>query len=336
VTYVFVFLGEFGYELLNWQGVVRKFRRLNPNVSVVAVSRGGVAPLYEGADYVDLADVPEFRASVATGYWALREGDDVLASEANLAHEQKLRDAIKGHVNTVMRERHGRRWDARRLRGVKWVWSSERTELGDTTFGADRLIFGSVPAEGDIYYLLDLANNMYAPIEPDLGARAGLEERLGWSLDEPYVLVQTRRRDIRTRSDARVDEAAIVAALAKRMQVVLLDFSSGRAGDSYSKLEESAGARRASVTGFPEQSCLIAAARHCVFLTEGDYGSHIYVPPLLGKDVWSVAPRDVYELGTTPIDHWNLHVFARSGGQIHPVVAEDTDPEELAELVVAG
>ena len=25
MNYIFVFLGEFGYELLNWQGAIRKF-----------------------------------------------------------------------------------------------------------------------------------------------------------------------------------------------------------------------------------------------------------------------------------------------------------------------
>ena len=39
-----------------------------------------------------------------------------------------------------------------------------------------------------------------------------------------------------------------VGEMTARMQVVLLDFSSGRAGDSYSKLEESVGAKRASVS----------------------------------------------------------------------------------------
>ena len=57
MTYVFVFVGEFGYELLNWQGVIRKFRRLNPNVRVICASRGNVQPLYENAEYVDISDV---------------------------------------------------------------------------------------------------------------------------------------------------------------------------------------------------------------------------------------------------------------------------------------
>ena len=42
MIYVFVYVGEVGYELLNWQGVVRKFSRTIKLLSVVdpASNRG--------------------------------------------------------------------------------------------------------------------------------------------------------------------------------------------------------------------------------------------------------------------------------------------------------
>ncbi len=54
MTYIFVFLGEFGYEILNWQGVVRRFaqtiepgdknRLLQPSGPLFVIREGG--PLY--------------------------------------------------------------------------------------------------------------------------------------------------------------------------------------------------------------------------------------------------------------------------------------------------
>ena len=71
-----------------------------------------------------------------------------------------------------------------------------------------------------------------------------------------------------------------------------------------------------------EQACLIHFAKHCLFFTEGDLGSHIYVPPFMGKDVTAVAPRSIYELESAPIDFWNRGVF-RFGGQIVPLPTEE-------------
>jgi hypothetical protein len=152
------------------------------------------------------------------------------------------------------------------------------------------------------------------------------------SLDEPYALVQTRMRNIWRRSTATIDRNAIVEALGRRFRVVLLEFGEIRRDDSFSAFDDVPGVARVAVQGFPEQSCLVHHARANVFLTEGDFGSHIYVPPFLGRDVVAIAPRDVYELGTTPIEFWNGSVF-RFGGGIRPVVAEDLQGAVLEQLV---
>ncbi|MBI4770995.1 MAG: hypothetical protein HY784_11460, partial [Chloroflexi bacterium] len=73
MLYVFTFLGEFGYELLNWQGVVRKFAAcLSPDERIVVAGRAGLAAWYESAaQYVDISDEPLFRRSLASGYFAV-------------------------------------------------------------------------------------------------------------------------------------------------------------------------------------------------------------------------------------------------------------------------
>ena len=70
MIYVFVFLGEFGYELFNWQGVIRKFSNaISKEDRIVCCSRANLYPLYETADiYIDISDHPLFQQSVACGY----------------------------------------------------------------------------------------------------------------------------------------------------------------------------------------------------------------------------------------------------------------------------
>ena len=59
MIYVFTFIGEFGYELLNWQGTLRKWVRENKKEGdeIVVCSRKGLDLMYESADYY-LNEVP--------------------------------------------------------------------------------------------------------------------------------------------------------------------------------------------------------------------------------------------------------------------------------------
>jgi len=335
---VFVFLGEFGYELFNWQGVVQRFRHLHPRVPFVAASRGRVEALYPGGTYVDIGDVPLLRDSIASGYMARVPVGEPPYSAWDPTYDRRVRAELRRAIRQRLIARGGTLAVAARTHALRFVFSSSSTRLGSSRFGVHPALFGSVPGEGDIYELLDLRNNFFQRIEPDERPRPALERQLGRSLDEPYVLVQSRKRGRISRSTATLPEQEIIGALARRARVLLVDFNTGRVGDSYSAFDASVDVRRVSISGFDEQSCLIHHARSCVFLTEGDFGSHIYVPPFLGRDVHAIAPADVYELGTTPVDFWNRRVFV-FGGQIQPVVGEDLrDAGELEAFVstVAG
>jgi hypothetical protein len=340
MTYVFVFLGEFGYELLNWQGVVRKFsRELGPDDRIIVCSRANVYPLYETAHrYFDISDIPAFRTSVACGYFALRPDDLSLNSAGNLTFDRKLRRALEAEIRARLElPPPPRMGPLARLFGndtCRFIFSSEKTLLRNCAFGCDRARFGSDPVEGNIYDRIDLGNNKFQKIEPDLRMRRMLEGRLGFSLDEPFVLSQTRRRQIVVRSSRTVPNEQLLTALAQQIRVVLLEFDTGRTLDSYSQFARIPGTSVCACRTFVEQTCLIHFSRHCVFFTEGDFGSHIYVPPLVGRDVSVVAPADVYRLGTTPIDFWNRAVF-RFGGQIVAKIAEDVfaSPERLGSFV---
>ena len=58
MIYVFTFLGEFGYELFNWQGLVRKFKSTcSADDKIVGGGRTGMDIWYPYADaFVDISD----------------------------------------------------------------------------------------------------------------------------------------------------------------------------------------------------------------------------------------------------------------------------------------
>ena len=57
----------------------------------------------------------------------------------------------------------------------------------------------------------------------------------------------------------------------------------------------------------------------------------------MGKNVYSAAPKDVFELGTTPLDFWNKNVF-KFGGQIIPVYQDNLQNSalDLINKITAG
>lgn len=344
MVYVFVFLGEFGYELMNWHGVVRKFAAtIGSEDRIVCCSRANLYPLYEMADeFVDISAVPLFRQSRASGYSAIFTA---AAVDRRQIRSYGLLNWLRLRLRTyllvawlpvqlqryiiahskILRDRDLAWW----LRaGISksnprciFIFSTPTTRLHGCTFGYETV-------ENDIYDNLNIANNSYRKIEPDLSMRQEFEAQLGWSLEEPFVLVQGRKRDASTRQPSTdtlagmVAEEALISTLGGRIKTVLLSFDTGRWLDSYSTFTNQTNTYAYRCRTFPEQACLIHFAQQCLFLTEGDFGSHIYVPPFLGKDVIALAPRSVYALGTTPVDFWNKHVF-QFGGQVVPKVAEE-------------
>lgn len=318
MIFVFTFLGEFGFELLNWQGVIRRFSKtLDPADRIVCCSRAQVYPLYEMAQlYVDISDLILFRRSRACCYSGT-VGIGSPARRVNRLLDALMRASVRAHVTRQIRVLRPE-WGDVIDRDLTFVFSSRKTGLREFVFGCDP---DRIDEEADIYERLDLDANLYQRVAPDLRARLAIERRLGFDLSEPYVLMQRRVRRVGLQS-ATVTADDLVRALADRVRVVLLSFETGRALDSFSRFDKESGGIRYTARSFPEQACLIHFARHCVFLTEGEFGSHTNVPPFLGKDVTLIAPRGVDEYWRPVIAFWNRHVY-RFGGQIRPLIAEE-------------
>ena len=49
MNYVFTYIGEFGYELFNWQGAIRKWSKYykNPEDKIIICARSGLQSVYE-------------------------------------------------------------------------------------------------------------------------------------------------------------------------------------------------------------------------------------------------------------------------------------------------
>lgn len=382
MIYVFVFLGEFGVELLNWQGVIRKFKRtLNPDDRIVCCSRASVYPLYEFCDaYIDIGDVPAFQHSRSLAYFAVppaaASGWDTVAARR---FNERLKDELRAIIHLRLLDQDFVSADCDGGPGVengrpacRYIFSSDYHQLSGLTFGHPRRrlpgmllatalesLRSILPAQvsplenakdllaafrrsrdqyngSHIYGQMNLANNEFVKLQAGAtvagavsrasgGAIPGsVADCLGWALDEPYILCQTRQRSIVRRSPEPLPWETILALLqqlARDIKIVLLTFNTGRLLDSYSEFTAAPNCYRYACRSFPEQACLIEHAAHCLFFTEGDFGSHIYVPPLMGKDVTVLAAASMYALPTAPIAFWNEHLF-RFGGQILPSTTE--------------
>ncbi len=341
MIYIFVFLGEFGYELLNWQGVIRKFSEtINKNDKVICCSRANLYPLYEKADkYIDISEYPLFKNSVACSYVAMKPANNLCDSlgkdteynlkrsikdfyisyntEEDLKFDKELKEGLKKYIENTLSSFYNLSRE-----NLKFIFSSERHELNKCIFGCDRSIFEIGMSEGDIYENINLENNKYEKISPDFSIKSTVEEKC-LAINSDYILVQMGERKIVQRSKDKIElKDAFIEQLAKENTVILLNFSTGRNLDSYSSFKKIENCYTYSCSSFVEQAYLIYHSKRCLFFTQGDFRSHIYVPPMLGKDVIAVAPKTVYQLRTSPINFWNKNIF-KFGGQILSLCSED-------------
>jgi hypothetical protein len=335
-TYVFIFLGEFGYELMNWQGVVRKFSTsISKSSSIVIGTRHGMEAFYESADQViNLCDCSDYKESFAGGYFAKPKGmprRQFPPSDEELFFQNKLKKTIIQYIDARINNRRSK---------VEFIFSCDLNIIDNCHFGVDRRYYPRSTLNGAIYRQLSGANNIFAKIKHDEGFRASLEERLGFALSEPYLLVQTRNRLVGPQSGRGFDPMPLLQELAKKIKTVVLGFDSQRFMDSGSKLNTSDRMYQLDVRSFKEQSCLIHYAQRCLFITEGDLGSHTYLPPMMGKDVYVLASSGVFERDSAPINEWNKSIFS-FGGQMLRVDAERVLHDhvqicEFAALILSG
>lgn len=331
MNYIFAFLGEFGYEVLNWQGAIRKFsKKINNNDKIIIASRKGLSNFYEFANqYIDISQLTYFQNSAANMYWShnpeincYKHHQEVIEgklpaeffSKKDKKYQKALKSEIKNYVCDVL---NLKLFD--KLFNTKFIFSSEYQVINGVEFGSEDF------DHPYIYNDLKLDNNDFIKIEPNNEVKNNVEKKLNFSLNDNYILCQTGSRQVVQRSKAHV-EYKVLNELSKSAKIVLLNFDTGRNLDSKSIFPDIENCYIYNCNSFEEQSVLIANSKECVFFTEGDFRSHNYLPPFMGKNVFSVADESVFKLGTTPIDFWNKNVF-KFGGQIIPVFSSKLENE---------
>ena len=309
MVYVFVFLGEFGYELFNWQGLVRRFKTTcAPDDRIIIGGRTGMDIWYPYADlFIDISEDSFYKASRADCYEAY---------DINSPYRMESSDEIKASVHALIEEKI-RDCDFYRETGsrAEFIFSSDLNFINGVFFGIWGNFFSIYGGEGH-------KQNFYAKIDYESDElKNDLENRLQINLSEPYILIQGRKRDIVIRSTYVVPIETLIKKLAEKIPVVILNFNTGRAWDSCSQIAAGENCHVLKTFSAHEQAVLIKHAAECIFVTENDFGSHIYVPPFMGRDVLAIAGADVYKIGTTPIGFWNNEIF-KFGGQILSFISE--------------
>jgi len=329
VQYVAVFFGEFGYELLNWQGALRNLHKtLKKDDQLICCSRKGLYPFYEFADeFIDISHLPRFQKSIACMYWAWSPKK---TKKANIKWDKKLRKVVRKFIEKRFRKKAE----------IKFIFSSSQEVVNGVQLGLELGADSQEMQRISIYQPAVLKYNHYKKILPVLSCREDIEKKVGFSLKQPYLLCQTGNREIIIRSKATIPKDRLIVMFTKKIKVILLNFETGRYLDSSSQFPSIEGCHSYTCSSFEEQSCLIHFAKRNLFFTEGDFRSHNYLPPLLGKDLFAVAPKSVLALPTTSIDFWNQEVF-QFGGQILPFVSESifsdqTSLSVFAERVLGG
>lgn len=324
MTYVFIFTGEFGYELLNWNGVVRKWVNANKttNDTVVICSRHGLESIYEMADYyIDISDIDAYKNSIADCYCSY-----VRDENNKIIRNGKHQDDILYTIHATLTEAG--------FDNIEYVYSPIRRSIDGCIFGTG----GIYGPEREPIGRLDVNNNIYRKFEPVLSRQNDIETKLGISLDQPFILCQHGARSIVQRDKTILDVDEFIHTLALKYPVICLGFDSSKMLNSKSKFNETSShnIHYYNTTSIEEQSCLISKSLERIFFSEGDFRSHIYVPPFYGKSVIAIATYDVFHnvsaymqpgISNAPIEFWNANVWPFGPG-IRRLYYEDLDNDK--------
>tara|TARA_R110001592_G_scaffold361664_1_gene673010 strand:- start:274 stop:1254 length:981 start_codon:yes stop_codon:yes gene_type:complete len=313
MNYVFTFIGEFGYELFNWQGVIRKWAQQNKKKDdkIIICSRQGLESIYEFADhYINISQLKSYNNTVADCYRAYiwKEKKDLPFEDwpiigSGPAHDElinNIKNDVKQQISLYLNNK-----------SAKYIWSCDYIQMDNFHFGHGGPGGGSIYSNGKF-----LNNNKFIKIDiPNFNnIKNKLQKEINLDLDSPYILCQTGYRGghYTEKSNTKIDHNKIFNNLQLDIPILYLNFNSGRYFDSTSNFE----VQSYSCNNFNEQACLISLSSYCIFTTEGDFRSHTYIPPMLGKDVHVVASNEVLKLPSESSNFWNKNIF-HFGGEIY-------------------
>ena len=323
---VFVFLGEFGYELLNWQGRIRKFKEDFPEKLLIAASRQQSEILYRDSTeyFVSISSVQSYQESIADRYFSHQKNysfngvfsemlDALQAAlvRRSIRHEIKKELQILGLTN----------------RKFQFVFSDKVTSFGGYKFGAPRTRFSRLRwgSPDDIYKRLPSGENKYIDLRENLIEIDFKKNHLAEDENSKVALIQRAERERIIRVDNFIDEDMYLEALAKSHKVVLLDYTSSRYADTQGKFTSTI-FPHIELESLGEQVALFSKSDLVINFIHGDFRSNTYVAAFCGKQSFVITPSELYD--REYIDKWNKEVFS---GEIVPVIYSSTS--KVSELL---
>tara|TARA_Y100001938_G_scaffold2031_1_gene2516 strand:+ start:2857 stop:3726 length:870 start_codon:yes stop_codon:yes gene_type:complete len=273
--------GEVGYELLGWSGFVREQALNNKDIKTVILGRPSFNLVYPYAhELIDITQIPEWKDTSACCQ-GFRGRPPSITQE----FKENIFKLIKDHYPNLSEKQ------------IK-----------------DNLFFSDTHPLPDIY-----RNKIgsYEKLEIDLAAREEVEAKVGFSLEEPYVLIQNAWREqvIRCGFEFSEDNYRNILKDYTNYRKVFIDFSDSRKHQSQKSptnyLREVCTCIECN--NLAEQSILFSFSKYNLFFTEGDFRSHCYFPPMFGKDVKVFCSKKVQSLDGCAVDFWNEFVFTFGG-----------------------
>jgi len=318
---IFCFLGEFGYELLNWQGKIAHLAKKFPDLNIVIAGRRATSVLYPQAiSYFSIDYLPRYKASNARGYFA-----SISNSQISLALDSMFSIVLRMQIRKAFRNSGQSTSHAQ----VRWIFSDKETWIEGVQFGANRFLFGRTSAlnvgsyRDSIYGDIDLYGNDIKPLR----RKSNLTESTS-------ILIMRANRDLISRDSKRVDVEDVVMGLSTSFPVSLMQFESSRSNDTVGTFPGSLSKLFPvfKVETLEDQIEIVSRHRLCIFLSDGDLRSHTYIPPLCGKHVIVITTQGIVDQ-TSYVHLWNEKIF-RFGGAMHLIAWLPEDPKKFWESLL--
>jgi hypothetical protein len=314
-TYVFVFTGEFGYELLNWQGRIRKFSKETPDSRIICASLKATKILYEDfSEFIALDESEIIKNGIADSYF--------------LRYPNFRRDGFWDVLTAYRRRRTLKKFIVQNfprisLKNTKFIFSDQPNNLEGFLFGATRWAPRINPLRRrsfqEIYDNIPVEENLFKELVP---SETTLKE-VGQKIKElgitgSFIAIQNAERDTflkRRRFEFSTSE--LFHEVSNSLPTLEISFRQVRETDTQSP---TASSEKVYVCrSLEEQAAVIRLSSFCIFFSSGDYRSLHYVPSFCGKDNYSISSSSI--ISNSAIGLWNSKIF-NFGGKIIPMTTE--------------
>jgi len=326
-TYCFVFTGEFGYELLNWQGRIRKFSTLHPETRIICASSEATRLLYyDFSEFIALDSSNAHTKGISDTYF--------------LRHENFIRDNIRDVVTAHLRRKKLKKficdlYPKSESDAFKFIFSDKLNFIGGFQFGATRwaprINFLRKRNFQEIYDRLPIEQNLYVKLAPSQAVEETVKQKLtDMGVEFPFVAVQSADR-IAFLKKRRLEIATsdLFQGILSQLPTLEISFTQSRETDTQSISLNSN--KKYFCSTLEEQVAIISLSAFCIFTSSGDYRSLHYVPSFCGKDNYSITSSSI--ISNSAIGLWNSQIF-QFGGKIIPITAESLCFDEELKMAI--